>query len=202
MRDDDMNMRMRESRPDLGARWRLCLMALLSVLCSCSGSGDKKPTYADLKWSQRVNQQLKNPHAIHSPFQSKVYDAARGVKTESFKTSSFHGGKAFSAADDSFKAGGFSQAGKTSPAGAQIFAGADQESRIGGGTYRTGQSHLDGKVSSSNDRTSPMSGDVFKTGPDREGAKASANARRPLIQDPVEPAYSETEVRSFLNKLR
>ena len=183
------------------ARWLLS-MALLSVLCSCSGSGTKKPSYAELKWSQRVNQQLKNPHAIHSPFQSQVYDAARGVKTESFKTGSFNGGKPFSGADDSFKAGGFSQAGKTSQAATETFSGADEKSRISGSTFRTGQSHLDGKVSSSTDRTSPMSGDVFKTGPDREGAKASTNAKRPLIQDPVEPTYSETEVRSFLNKLR
>ena len=180
----------------------LLSMALLSVLCSCSGSGSKKPGYAELKWSQRVNQQLKNPHAIHSPFQSQVYNAAKGVKTESFKTGSFNGGKAFSGADDSFKAGGFSQAGKASRAANETFSGADDRSRVGESTFRTGQSHLDGKVSSNNDRTSSMGGDVFKTGPDREGAKASANAKRPLIQDPVEPAYSETEVRSFLNKLR
>lgn len=185
----------------VGLQWLLSI-ALSAVLAACSSKGPEKPSYAELKWSQRVNQQLKNPHAIHSPFQSQVYNAARGVKTETFKTGGFHGGKAFSGADDSFKAGGFTQAGKTSPAAAQTFSGADDRSAIGGSTFRTGQSHLDGKVNSNNDRTASMAGDVFKTAPDREGTKASANARRPLIQDPVEPTYSETEVRSFLNKLR
>lgn len=180
---------------------RVSSFALLCLLCSCAGQDQKKPNYADMKWSQRVSQQFKDPTSIHSPFQKQVFNATRGVKTTSFKTSEFHGTNSFQSGKGEFKAGGFSQADKTSNVADKTFSGADQQSKLGSESFRTKQSRFGGQANSNAGRISPLANDVFKTGENPAGTKASKNARRPLIQDPVAPAYSEAEVRSFLNKL-
>ncbi|MFZ4763657.1 MAG: hypothetical protein ACOYMN_01785 [Roseimicrobium sp.] len=181
-----------------------CACSLLVVwLASCStGEGTKKSSYADMKWSQRVSQQLKDPFAIQTPFQKKVFNAARGVKTEQIKSGSFQGTKDYTGADASFKAGAFAQGQEQNRASTQVFSRADEQSRIGHQQFATEQSRFTSQANRDAAKKATMGDEVFSTELNAAAAKAGANAKRPLIQDPEKPSYSEQEVSSFLNKIR
>ena len=176
---------------------------LLLLLASCSTEeGTKKSSYADMKWSQRVSQQLKAPFAIQTPFQKQVFHAAREVKTEQVKTSLFNGSKNYSTPEARFKAGTFSQADEQNRATTQVFSRAHEQSRIGNQQFATEQSRFTSQASRDSAKKATMGDDVYATELNPAAAKARTNAKRPLITDPEKPSYSEQEVSSFLNKIR
>jgi hypothetical protein len=170
------------------------------LLCSCASKEKPKPDYASMKWEQRINQQIKNPFGISSPFQKQVFGATRSMKTSNFKAGEFRKPREFSGGDDKFDAGTFSQADKASNAADKTFSGADDQSKLGNGTFKTSQNRFDGQANSNAGKASPLADDVFKTGPNPAGAKAAAKSKRPMIYDTPEPSYSETELRRILSK--
>jgi hypothetical protein len=178
-------------------------MALLLaglLLASCSSQKKEKevkPDYTSLRWEQRINKQIKDPFAIKSPFQTEVYNAKGTVKTESYKTDKYRGGRPFSGADDKFKAGPFAQADKASKSGQKAFSGADDKSRFGNDTFKTSQNRFDGKSSSDADKASAFGNDTFNTDGNAAALENVKNIKRPQIRN--EP-YTENEVRNLLNK--
>lgn len=187
-------------RPSFVIRIPFPLCGIILLLSSCASKEKPTADYANMKWEQRINQQIKNPFGISSPFQKQVFGASKSLKTSDFKAGKFHTPKEFSGGDDKFNAGTFSQAGKTSNVADKTFSGADDQSKLGGSTFKTSQNRFDGQANSSSGKASPLSDDVFKTGANSTAAKAAAKNKRPVIYDTPEPSYTESEVRKILSK--
>lgn len=156
--------------------------------------------YASLKWEQRINRQIKDPSSITNQFQQKVYGASKSVKTDQYKAGNYNGSKSFSGADDKFKAGTFSQAGKTSHDAKQTFSGADDKSALANDTFKTTQNRFDGQANSNAGKVSSMAGKTYDTKANPAALKAVENSKRPLIQEMEAPSYTESEVRKILNR--
>jgi hypothetical protein len=188
-----------------GLRW-CAAVACFAMLLSCASKKPEKTDYASMRFEHRISRQMKalhkgNEESIKSPFQQKVYNASRTVKTSEFNSGKgeFRSKKkGFFGSKDKFKAGTFSQADKSSRVGSQVFSGADDESRYGSTTFRTSQNRFNGKMSPSADQKSSMADEVYSTSGNPAALKNTSNSKMPLIER--DTTYSEFEVRKLLNK--
>lgn len=178
----------------------VALLPLLLVLASCASKEKTKTTdYSDLKLGQRIVKQTKDPYAIKSPFQNDVYNASRSVKTSGFKTGDYSGKKGFTSGRDDFKAGTFSQAGKSSSSGDKGFAGAGEKSKLGDSSFATTQNRDGSRASRSAGAASPLGDDQYRTRTNPEAMRGTSNVKRPaILRD--EPGYSEDFIKKLLNK--
>lgn len=178
----------------------VALWPLLLVLGSCASKEQKKSTdYSDLKMGQRIVKQMRDPHAIKSPFQKDVYNASRAVKTSNFKAGDYQGKRGFTSGRDNFKAGTFSQADKSSASADKGFAGAGEKSKWGGSSYATSQNRDAGRASPSAGEASTLGDDQFQIRTNSEAMRGTTNVKRPLILED-EPGYSEDFIKKLLNK--
>jgi hypothetical protein len=187
---------------------RLCILAALPLflaasLSSCSSKPEEKknnPKYAQMKWSERVDQQFRNPRGIESDFTKKAYNAGKEVDNGTFKTKGFAGGKKYR--DKKFKTDTYAQADKKSSLFGKMFQGNDKENTMANQTYESPLNRYGDKKPSYADKTSSFGDDTFKTKAEPSILKKQESAPRPLIlqNDGDGEGYSEFDIQRLLKK--
>jgi hypothetical protein len=189
---------------------RLCLciqaafsLVLAASLSSCSSKPEEKknrPKYSQMKWSERVDQQFRDPRAIESSFTKKAYTAGKEVDNGTFKTKGFAGGKKYR--DKKFKTDTYAQADKKSGLFGKMFQGSNKENAMANQTYESPLNRYGDKKPSYADKTSSFGDDTFKTKAEPSILKKQESAPRPLILQNGEegPGYSEFDIQKLLKK--
>lgn len=178
-------------------------VVLAASLSSCSSKPEEKknePKYSQMKWSERVDQQFRNPRGIESSFTKKAYNAGKEVENGSFKTKGFAGGKKYR--DKQFKTDTYAQADKKSNLFGKMFKGSEKKNTMANQTYDSPLNRYGDKKSPYADKTSSFGDDTFKTKAEPNILKKQESAPRPLIlQNNGEGAgYSEFDIQKLLKK--
>ncbi|QIF01758.1 hypothetical protein [Roseimicrobium sp. ORNL1] len=178
-------------------------LVLAASLSSCSSKPKEKknePKYSQMKWSERVDQQFRNPRGIESGFTKKVYNAGKEVDNGTFKTKGFAGGKKYR--DKQFKTDTYAQADKKSNLFGKMFKGSDKENAMANQTYESPLNRYGDKKSQFADKTSSFGDDTFKTKAEPSILKKQESSPRPLIlqNDGQGQGYSEFDIQKLLKK--
>lgn len=183
----------------------LCLMAAIPcILASCSSKPEEKknrPAYSQMKWSQRVEEQFRNPRDVKSSFTKKVYNAGGGKKLENgtYKTKEFAGGKKFR--DKKFKTDEYALADKKSGLLSKMFKGGDKESPLADDQFKSPLNRYGNKTPWDSEKVSSFENDTFTTRSEPQILKKQEKSARPLmLKDGQDPSYTEFDIQQLLKK--
>lgn len=193
--------------------FRLTLAVLASALMSCAQHDKEKPDPLNTQGSMQ-RRMLKPDMTKTHPFDKAFNTASAGDKghMKSWNRKGFHsndvaGMKDFGGGSRSFKAGEFTQAGKTSTWGRKDSKFGSQTNRMSGQNFDTKSSRFEGQMADQNSQVFQRSNDAYKTG-EFQPAKKSLDDNKRIMREVGSPAdaapsanaYSEDEVKRLLGR--
>lgn len=180
---------------------------------SCAQHDKEKPDPLNTQGSMQ-RRMLKPDMTKSHPFEKAFNTASAGDRghMKSWGRKGFHsndvaGMKEFGGGSRSFKAGEFSQAGKTSRWGSKDSSYGTQTNRMSGQNFDTKSSRYEGQTARQNSQVFQQSGDAYKTG-EFQPAKKSLDDNKRVVREigsptdsaPSANAYSEDEVKRLLGR--
>ena len=185
----------------------LCLGLVAAIPCllaSCSSKPEEKknkPEYAQMKWSQRVDEQFRNPRDVKSSFTKKMYNAGgdKKVKNGTFKTKEFAGGKKFR--DKKFKTDEYALADKKSGLLGKMFKGGDKQSPMADDQFKSPLNRYGDKSPYDARKVSSFENESFTTRSEPQILKKQEKPSRPLIlKDSENSGYTEFDIQQLMKK--
>jgi hypothetical protein len=193
------------ARTGLYQRLTLGLMAAIPcLLASCSSKPEEKknmPKYSQMKWSQRVDEQFRNPRDVKSSFTKKLYNTGEDKKVKGgiFKTKEYAGGKKFR--DKKFKTNEYALADKKSGLLSKVFKGGDKQSPMADDQFKSPLNRYGDKSPYDARKVSSFQNDTFSTRAEPQILKKQEKNTRPLmIENGEAGSYSEFDIQQLLKK--
>lgn len=179
-----------------------CLLAVMACgLSSCSGKSEprNKTSYAEMKWSQRVDAQFKDPRKISSSLSKKVYKPGKAVEATPFRTKEYEGAGKYKTRK--YNTESFAQADKRPQESGMAYADATEASPFAGKEFNTGESSWEKKVPWYADKTAASSQGTYKTRSEPQARKAQEKPSRPfMLPDAANSNYTEFDIRKLLRR--
>ena len=193
--------------------FRLTLAVLASALMSCAQHDKEKPDPLNTQGSMQ-RRMLKPDMTKSHPFEKTFNTASAGNhgNMKSWNRKGFHsndvaGMKEFGGGSRSFKAGEFSQTGKTSRWATKDSRYGSQTNRMSGQNFDTKSSRYEGQMAPQNSQVFQQGNEAYKTG-EFQPAKKSLDDNKRVAREVGSPgdaapsanAYSEDEVKRLLGR--
>ena len=193
--------------------FRLTLAVLASALMSCAQNDKDKRDPLNTQGSMQ-RRMLKPDMSKSHPFEKAFNTASAGDRggMKSWGRKGFHsndvaGMKEFGGGSQSFKAGEFSQAGKSSRWGSKDSSYGSKANRMSGQNFDTKTSRFECQMAKQNSQMFQQGNDTYRTGEFQPAKKSLDDNKRVVIEvgapgdsAPSANAYSEDEVKRLLGR--